>query len=116
MIVSAVNAPTNANRIGPPINSVRRLYQFASPRLSASLFITSAQPATSRYKTIQVLNVSVLMDTSRGREADVVDRPRKKPTPRQTIPTTIKVRHSRNIIINRIVHPHQTFALCQIFL
>src|SRR5258708_31778358 len=73
-----------------------RPHQFASARLPASLFMTSAQPATSRYKAMHVVYVSESTDTSRGREADVVSRPRKTPAPRQTIPTTIAIRHSRN--------------------
>src|SRR4029077_9018478 len=45
------------------------------------------------------------MDTSRGRAGEAVNRPRKTPTPRQTIPTRINVRHSCNNETSVIAHP-----------
>ncbi len=60
-----------------------------------SLFITSAQSATSRHRAMHVVYVLESMETSL-RELDAVIRPRTTPTQRQTIPTTIAIRHSRN--------------------
>src|SRR6266849_9075359 len=60
-----------------------------------SLFITSAQSATSRHRAMHVVYVLESMETSL-RELDAVIRPRTMPTLRQMIPTTITIRHSRN--------------------
>src|SRR6266852_1887002 len=61
-----------------------------------SLFITSAQSATSRHKAMHVAYVLESTETSLNREPDAVIRPRTTPTPRQMIPTTMVIRHSRN--------------------
>jgi hypothetical protein len=52
-------------------------YEFSLGRVS--LFLTSAQPATSRYKYMHVAYVSELMAHSVGGEADTVARPRRAP-------------------------------------
>src|SRR5215469_14070410 len=64
-----------------------------------SLFITSAQSATSRHKAMHVEYVLESTETSLPREPHAVIRPRTTPTPRQMIPTTKVSRNSRG---NRI--------------
>ena len=63
-----------------------------------SLFITSAQSATSRHKAMHVEYVLESTETSLTREPDAVVLPRMKPRPRQMIATAITIRHSRRIV------------------
>src|SRR5215472_12459348 len=58
--------------------------------------MTSAQPATSRLKAMHVEYVLESTETSLVWGPDPVIRPTTTPMPRQTIPTTTTVRHSRN--------------------
>ena len=72
-----------------------------------SLFITSAQSATSRHKAMHVEYVLESTETSLTREPDAVVLPRMKPRPRQMIATAITIRHSRGIgrPSSNLIHP-----------